>query len=194
MTKFSRSIFTWLRPQNAFVVTRQYFLSQGYRCEDSTSSGLEFKRGSVMMSTGKWKTKKCELSVRIDRNNPETTGIQCDYKISVWTVTGKEDNEIDGEIAGLHSLIYDEERRRAERVPQHSIQSRQQPTTNMDDDRVSIKDSVAQRSSLCGGSQTKASQWRQSSRELSICPYCGKDLLFPEPVKFCPFCRKQILM
>jgi hypothetical protein len=31
-----------------------------------------------------------------------------------------------------------------------------------------------------------------SLKKLSICPYCGEDLDFPEPPKFCPYCRKQI--
>jgi hypothetical protein len=28
---------------------------------------------------------------------------------------------------------------------------------------------------------------------IRICPYCGKNLEFPEVPKFCPFCQKQIL-
>ena len=29
-------------------------------------------------------------------------------------------------------------------------------------------------------------------KQITMCPYCGKDLFFPEPVKFCPFCKKRI--
>ena len=46
-----------------------------------------------------------------------------------------------------------------------------------------ISDSVIQRSSIGGISRSK----------ISICPYCGEELNFPETPRFCPYCRKQIL-
>jgi hypothetical protein len=51
-------------------------------------------------------------------------------------------------------------------------------------DDVKIENSVIQRSNIGGGKQVP---------QISICPYCGKDLDFPKPPKFCPFCREQIL-
>jgi hypothetical protein len=51
-------------------------------------------------------------------------------------------------------------------------------------DDVKIDNSVIQRSSIGGGKQIP---------QISICPYCGKDLDFPKAPKFCPFCREQIL-
>jgi hypothetical protein len=31
------------------------------------------------------------------------------------------------------------------------------------------------------------------TERITICPYCGKKLDFPEVPKFCPYCEKQIL-
>jgi len=51
-------------------------------------------------------------------------------------------------------------------------------------DDVKIENSVIQRSNIGGGKQVP---------QISICPYCGKELDFPKPPKFCPYCREQIL-
>jgi len=65
----------------------------------------------------------------------------------------------------------------------------QQTTTQMRvdigqiDQSTRINDSVIQRSNIGG----------KPKRRISICPYCGEDLDFPEPPRFCPYCRKQIL-
>lgn len=55
-------------------------------------------------------------------------------------------------------------------------------STRIDDH--SVRDSVIQRSTIDGTSQKK----------ISICPYCGEKLNFPETPRFCPYCGKQILM
>ena len=49
---------------------------------------------------------------------------------------------------------------------------------------TNISDSVIQRSSIGETTQNTT----------SICPYCAKELHFPETPRYCPYCRKQILM
>jgi hypothetical protein len=56
-------------------------------------------------------------------------------------------------------------------------------STHIDDH--SVRDSVIQRSTIDGGI---------SQKKISICPYCGEKLNFPETPRFCPYCEKQILM
>lgn len=56
-------------------------------------------------------------------------------------------------------------------------------STNIDDH--SVRDSVIQRSTIDGGI---------SQKKISICPYCGEKLNFPETPRFCPYCEKQIVM
>ncbi len=52
------------------------------------------------------------------------------------------------------------------------------------DEKITVKDSIIQRSSIGGASQ----------KRISICPYCGEELNFPKPPRFCPYCKEQILI
>jgi len=70
------------------------------------------------------------------------------------------------------------------------LQQQKSPQTRIDigaidhSTRTNISDSVIQRSSI-------GIKWE---KEMTICPYCGEELNFPEPPRFCPYCRKQILI
>lgn len=67
-------------------------------------------------------------------------------------------------------------------------QQQKSPQTKVDigniDQSTKISDSVIHRSSI----------GVTSRRRISICPYCGEELNFPETPRYCPYCRKQILM
>ena len=58
---------------------------------------------------------------------------------------------------------------------------------------IDNRDAVINRSEIGGTSEAAASS-ETKPKKISICPYCGEDLRFPETPVFCPYCKKQILM
>ena len=118
-------------------------------------------------------------------------------------IKGFSEKEIDLIINSEYSedQIYEMRDAYKKKLPQKQAQPVQQPPQpqsdininigKIGDDTISkttnttVKDSIVQRSNI--GQE-------QAESEISICPYCGKDLKFPKTPRFCPYCREQILM
>ena len=189
MTDYQRTLHSQMPMEKLYENVERFFTSRGYAIKNQNfPHQIDLKKkGSFIAIHDINSTYYLKITFTpIDHS----TSIYLYYTFPqcAGSLTSKSVRQLNNEADSLGMIISQTIPKKATSHPEVS-KPISQPAINIHvgkigDDRVSVKDSVVQRSSIGGTSQKK----------ISICPYCGEELNFPETPRYCPYCRKQILM
>jgi len=167
----------------------RFFTSRGYTITNSNyPHQIEFRRKGTLFAIHDISTTYNLYITFTPINHLTAVNVYYTFPQSAGSLTSKSVRHLNNEVDNFSMIISQSIPKKDTPNPETS-RPISQPAINIQvgkigDDRVSVKDSVVQRSSID----------THSRKSISICPYCGEELNFPKTPKFCPYCREKILM